>query len=301
MKGSSSPSYSKGGETGTLQSSQANGPSRCTKESGAGAGSSSGHRLEDLDEGPLHRCHSPEDRWNFRFDPSYYSCNTKRGGDAATTPLPDPIGYHFVTEPTMETTTAGSSRPASSSLSFLLKNAASEFTGASSSSSFSPPSSSSLRHRRLVDTTPQSPSAILRGDSSSSPAAAPLTVSNYEILLRRSWEASISPLKSFGMTFFMMYMSGASSGIFGILIIGYALASSVNSLLAVGSVFAPYDGVPNSLILQKLVYILLSLGGLTYVLYYCHSLGLLPLNSGDYIGLIPEKRIVEKSYHALFF
>ncbi|PHJ15620.1 transmembrane protein [Cystoisospora suis] len=41
--------------------------------------------------------------------------------------------------------------------------------------------------------------------------------------------------------------------------------------------------------LQKLVYLLISLGGCLYVLNHCANAGLLPLNSGDFIGLIPER------------
>eukprot|EP00922_Rhytidocystis_sp_ex-Travisia-forbesii_P017644 GHVS01026305.1.p1 GENE.GHVS01026305.1~~GHVS01026305.1.p1 ORF type:complete len:244 (-),score=37.64 GHVS01026305.1:148-879(-) len=218
--------------------------------------------------------------WNFRFDPSFFSssahsalslygsppASSSRHSSSAQS-LPDPIGYSFINEP---------KQPDSSA----------EQTTASSS----------------------------RGGSSS-PVAVELTASNREILIRRSWEASIQPVKSFGMTFFMLYMSGSSSGIFGILIIGYALMNTFKSLIAVGSVFRPFDsvlstspsifslsnlttfsGLNNSLVLQKLVYILLSLGALGYVLYFCNTLGLLPINSGDYIGLLPEKRIVERAF-----
>eukprot|EP00921_Rhytidocystis_pertsovi_P014911 GHVQ01023925.1.p1 GENE.GHVQ01023925.1~~GHVQ01023925.1.p1 ORF type:complete len:282 (+),score=31.54 GHVQ01023925.1:187-1032(+) len=261
-------------------------------------------------------------RWNFRFDTSSFPPSsatvshygTSRPGvvSRTTSKLLDPIGYSFAHDPISDSTNYSGPNTTSSSLG----SSPSYFTDMLANLTASPGSSQGLHHRRPG----ASPTSVRTREASGGPSShaasstetgmdhgnraaafGELSASSQEILWRRSWEASISPLKSLGMTFFMMYMSGSSSGIFGILIIGYALMNSVKSLLAVSSVFKPFDSIPGmkSTILQKAVYSSICLMGLGYVLYYCNSLGLLPLNSGDYIGLIPEKRFIEKSYGAV--
>lgn len=121
----------------------------------------------------------------------------------------------------------------------------------------------------------------------------------------------------------------SSSGIFGILILFYVLVSCFSSALNVEKAFSQVDAdwrslktkgqnTPGSSVadtsstglapsasrtkregdtsslsllirLQKLVYLVISLGGCLYVLNHCANAGLLPLNSGDFIALIPER------------
>ncbi|CBZ52960.1 conserved hypothetical protein [Neospora caninum Liverpool] len=143
------------------------------------------------------------------------------------------------------------------------------------------------------------------------------------LLAKKGWEIAISPAKNLAMNFFMIYMGGVnSSGIFGILILFYVLHSCFSSALNVNRVFAGLEQDREALgacassvssvsassgrsrdlaqdanwslravfFLQKTVYLLISLGGCLYVLNHCMKAGLLPLNSGDFIALIPEKR-----------
>lgn len=208
--------------------------------------------------------------WNFVYDippPSSKSFSSH---------LPDPVGYKYAQEyrhaDSLGVLTAGGDRGEASN------------TGRAA------------RHvQNRINLASLSPTDV---PSASSPNQ--LSAQNRDILVKRAWDVALSPAKSMGMTFLMMYLSGGSSGIFGILIIGYALINCVRTLLSICTAFKTFEetpGMPN-IILQKIAYLCISFLGLVYVLYQCTSLGLLPINSGDYIALIPEKQRIEKSFAA---
>jgi hypothetical protein len=57
--------------------------------------------------------------------------------------------------------------------------------------------------------------------------------SNKQILEKRSWDMALAPGKSIFMNIFMLWMMGSGSGIFSILMVGYAVMQSFNSLIRV--------------------------------------------------------------------
>ncbi|EPT29400.1 hypothetical protein TGME49_259000 [Toxoplasma gondii ME49] len=173
--------------------------------------------------------------------------------------------------------------------------------------------------------TESAASAAPAAASQSLPATSRVdAVRRQHLLAKKGWEIAISPAKNLAMNFFMIYMGGVnSSGIFGILILFYVLHSCFSSALSVRRVFGGIEQEREALrasssspspsssssgdrrreaaqeanwslgavfFLQKTVYLLISLGGCLYVLNHCAKAGLLPLNSGDFIALIPEKR-----------
>jgi len=70
----------------------------------------------------------------------------------------------------------------------------------------------------------------IRDDSS---AGHRTQVNNREILEKRSWDLAMSPGKSIFMNLFMIWMMGSGSGIFSILMVGYAVLQSFTSLVGV--------------------------------------------------------------------
>ncbi len=53
------------------------------------------------------------------------------------------------------------------------------------------------------------------------------------ILEKRSWDVAMSPGKSIFMNLFMIWMMGSGSGIFSILMVGYAVLQAFTTLLRV--------------------------------------------------------------------
>ncbi|CEM15696.1 unnamed protein product [Vitrella brassicaformis CCMP3155] len=115
------------------------------------------------------------------------------------------------------------------------------------------------------------------------------------IVESKAWEAALAPGKSIGMTIFMLWMGGSSPGIFSILIMGYGAINTVKSLFGLNAAFASFETAKVNVMLQKLVYVLINLAALGYISYHCAHMGLLPISSGDYIAMIPEKKVLEFS------
>ncbi len=67
----------------------------------------------------------------------------------------------------------------------------------------------------------------------------------------------------------------------------------LQSLTKVNVVFASFTGV--STILQKLMYIACCLGVLAFLSKYAAGMGLIPIHSADWIGVIPQIKIKESS------
>ncbi|EKM56058.1 uncharacterized protein PHACADRAFT_162099 [Phanerochaete carnosa HHB-10118-sp] len=132
----------------------------------------------------------------------------------------------------------------------------------------------------------------------SAPSKASTAVSaNYETLKdKRAWDFAISPAKSLPMQAFMLYMSGGGVQIFSMGIVFMLLLSPFKNLAGVNSAFAPFAPVPTgkkaapnpgaltTLVLQKVVYLLCNLLTLALGLWKCHSMGLLPTGTGDWLA-----------------
>ncbi|PFH37921.1 hypothetical protein BESB_002620 [Besnoitia besnoiti] len=209
--------------------------------------------------------------WEFSLDASSSTARS-RGHFTAPVPLPSPPGFAFVESAFSTARAAPLPRSSSSSSHAASSSCAGELTR-----------DEALRRQQL--------------------------------LAKKGWEIAMSPAKNLAMNFFMIYMGGVG-GIFGIFILFYVLHSCFSSALNVQRVFAGVEkdrqtlvssstdaaaarrrGAPQEdgrlgalLWLQKAVYLLISLGGCLYVLTHCAKAGLLPLNSGDFIALIPEKQ-----------
>ncbi len=96
------------------------------------------------------------------------------------------------------------------------------------------------------------------------------------------------------MNIFMIWMMGSGSGIFSILMVGYAVMQSFTSLFRVGDMFAHFRGKVNCLG-QQCVYVLINLAVLGYLCNHAANMGLFPINSGDWVASFPVNLIPESA------
>lgn len=145
----------------------------------------------------------------------------------------------------------------------------------------------------------------------------------------KAWSLSWSPIKSLGMNLVMLYFGGASSGIFTVLIISYAMLTAVKTLISVNDIFQNLEDAIESkrdessptnprgskldideekterhplarfffspFLLQKVVFVIICAAISGYIGYHAASMGIIPLRSGDYLGLIPERKVLDRS------
>ena len=101
------------------------------------------------------------------------------------------------------------------------------------------------------------------------------------------------------MNLLMMYMGGGS-GIFGVLILVYALHSCVRTLLGVSMQFKPFSVTKElkHIWAYKCIYCAICITFGVYILYQASQMGALPLSSGDYLGLIRQTVITSRAFQA---
>jgi hypothetical protein len=102
---------------------------------------------------------------------------------------------------------------------------------------------------------------------------------------------AIAPGKALFQTAFMLWMSGSSIQIFSIYTLFNALSSPVKGLVSIESVFGRFSGV--DITMAKLIYVGAQLASLFVALYKCHTMGLLPLSSVDWLWTLPDKAFEE--------
>ena len=91
-------------------------------------------------------------------------------------------------------------------------------------------------------------------------------------------------------------MSGTSVQIFSIMMTGMALMNPIKAIATTNQVFKVFEKEPSvELKLPKLIYISLQFVLLAAALYKTHTMGLLPVTSGDWTSYIPTKTFSEAS------
>mmetsp|Transcript_32271 Transcript_32271/g.62052 ORF Transcript_32271/g.62052 Transcript_32271/m.62052 type:complete len:168 (+) Transcript_32271:35-538(+) len=108
---------------------------------------------------------------------------------------------------------------------------------------------------------------------------------NVDVSLKQKkiWEIAQSPFKSIGMMAFMMWMSGNTVQIFSIGITMTGLVSPIKAILGAGPIFARFADKDTDVLLPRLLFSLIHLGGFGFALYKLSQLGLLPTHTSDWI------------------
>lgn len=111
------------------------------------------------------------------------------------------------------------------------------------------------------------------------------------LIVKKSWEVALAPIKQVPMNLFIMYMAGNSISIIPIMMASMLLLRPVKALMSIKSKLAVIEG--NQAILQKLVYIIGNLVCLALALYKCQSMGLLPTHSSDWLDFLENPKRIE--------
>lgn len=111
------------------------------------------------------------------------------------------------------------------------------------------------------------------------------------LLVKKSWDIALGPMKQIPMNLFFMYMAGNSISIIPIMMVSMLFIRPVQALMAIKSKFATIEG--DQAILQKLAYFAGNLACLALALYKCQSMGLLPTHSSDWLDFIENPKRVE--------
>lgn len=111
------------------------------------------------------------------------------------------------------------------------------------------------------------------------------------LLLKRSWDLALGPIKQVPMNLLIMYMSGNSISIFPIMMVGMMLVRPIKAIFATQSTFKVVEGAGQAAG-QKIVSILGNLANVGLALYKCHSMGLLPTHASDWLAFVePQSRL----------
>ena len=135
---------------------------------------------------------------------------------------------------------------------------------------------------------------------------------DHQLIVKKSWDIALGPIKQIPMNLFIMYMSGNSISIFPIMMVGMLFLRPIKALIQINSsnyhffgyylikiqliilfVFKAFKVIEgNQAILQKLIYLVGNLLCVALALYKCQSMGLLPSHASDWLDFIePPLRI----------
>jgi hypothetical protein len=110
------------------------------------------------------------------------------------------------------------------------------------------------------------------------------------LIIKKSWELALGPLKQVPMNLFIMYMAGNSISIFPIMMVGMLIVRPVKALFTMQKTFKMIEG--SHAVGQKLVYFWGNIVSVALALYKCHSMGLLPSHTSDWLAFVePQMRI----------
>lgn len=111
------------------------------------------------------------------------------------------------------------------------------------------------------------------------------------LIVKKSWDVALAPLKQVPMNLFIMYMAGNSISIIPIMMVSMLLIRPVKALMTIKSKFATIEG--SQAMFQKFVYFLGNIACLGLALYKCQSMGLLPTHSSDWLDFLENPKRLE--------
>ncbi|XP_014283855.1 ER membrane protein complex subunit 4 [Halyomorpha halys] len=113
------------------------------------------------------------------------------------------------------------------------------------------------------------------------------------LIIKKSWDLALGPLKQVPMNLFIMYMSGNSISIFPIMMVGMLVIRPVKALFTMQHTFKMIEG--SHAAGQKFVYFLGNIVNIALALYKCQSMGLLPTHASDWLAFVEPQTQLEYS------
>jgi len=113
------------------------------------------------------------------------------------------------------------------------------------------------------------------------------------LVVKKSWDIALGPLRQIPMNLFIMYMAGNSISIFPIMMVGMLFLRPFKALFTLPATFKQIEGEQH--ILQKLIYLVGNVLCIVVALYKCHSMGLLPTHPSDWLDFLEDPLRLEYS------
>lgn len=111
------------------------------------------------------------------------------------------------------------------------------------------------------------------------------------LLVKRSWNIALAPLKGLPQMMFIMWMAGNQISIWSIMMVGYMVFRPIKAVFTVTSTFETIKG--DLAIVQRAVYLFGELVCCALALYKVQAMGLLPLNPSDWAASEQPPRWLE--------
>uniref|UniRef100_A0A1B6LJJ2 ER membrane protein complex subunit 4 n=1 Tax=Graphocephala atropunctata TaxID=36148 RepID=A0A1B6LJJ2_9HEMI len=113
------------------------------------------------------------------------------------------------------------------------------------------------------------------------------------LIIKKSWDLALGPLKQVPMNLFIMYMAGNSISIFPIMMVGMLIIRPIKALFTMQTTFKMIEG--SHAAGQKIVYFLGNIVNVALALYKCQSMGLLPTHTSDWLAFVEPQLRMEYS------
>ncbi|XP_011494960.1 PREDICTED: ER membrane protein complex subunit 4 [Ceratosolen solmsi marchali] len=113
------------------------------------------------------------------------------------------------------------------------------------------------------------------------------------LIIKKSWDLALGPLKQVPMNLFIMYMAGNSISIFPIMMVGMLIIRPIKALFTLQQTFKVIEGT--HAFGQKFVFFLGQIVNIFLALYKCQSMGLLPTHASDWLAFVESQTRVEYS------
>ncbi|GAB1602047.1 ER membrane protein complex subunit 4 [Argonauta hians] len=111
-----------------------------------------------------------------------------------------------------------------------------------------------------------------------------------DLIVKRSWDVALGPIKQVPMNIIIMWMAGNSISIFPIMMVGMMFFRPIQALIGIQNTFKLIEGYQGPL--QKIVYFFGNLICLGLAVYKCQVMGLLPTHPSDWLAFVePQKRM----------
>ncbi|ESO82699.1 hypothetical protein LOTGIDRAFT_108713 [Lottia gigantea] len=111
------------------------------------------------------------------------------------------------------------------------------------------------------------------------------------LIVKRSWDVALAPVKQVPMNMFIMWMAGNSISIFPIMMVGMMFIRPIYAILALQKTFKDIEG--DQAPFQKLVFIMGNVFCLAMAVYKCHVMGLLPTHTSDWLAFVQAQERME--------
>lgn len=119
------------------------------------------------------------------------------------------------------------------------------------------------------------------------------------LIIKKSWDLALGPLRQLPMNLFIMYMAGNSISIFPIMMIGMLIIRPVKALFTLQQTFKVIEGTHT--FRQKFIFFLGQLVNIALALYKCQSMGLLPTHASDWLAFVEPQARLEYSGGGLVY